>query len=103
MEPQLTRYWFGAQAYSHVQGPPLTNPLQSQVCAPSDAHEHVSPAGSWQSTWVRDARHPPAPASFRAAAQLHWTPTRLPVLLVELPEQAANPRVNTTSDSALLM
>ena len=61
MEPQLTRYWFGAQAYSHVQGPPLTNPLQSQVCAPSDAHEHWSPAGSWQSTEVRDARHPPGP------------------------------------------
>ena len=39
IEPQLTEYWFAAQAYSHVQGPPLTNPLQSQVCAPSDVHE----------------------------------------------------------------
>jgi hypothetical protein len=45
-EPQLTKYWFPAQAYSHVQGPPLTTLLQSQVSAPSDAHEHPAPAGS---------------------------------------------------------
>ena len=50
IEPQLTKYSFGAQAYSQVQGPPPTNPLQSQLCAPSEAQEHPSPAGSWQAT-----------------------------------------------------
>ena len=65
--PQLTLYWFGAQSYSQVHGPPPTTPLQSQVAAPSDEQPQVVPAGLWQLTRVRVGWHPAGPASFNDA------------------------------------